>query len=1472
MPGDSTNMLRDRTSFILFSFIISLLCFQLIPLSYSMTRSEALHSAVDLVNELEARPGCRPSRVHVCQESILPYFGDGCIICSCSAGSCVGTWVVRDLCFGEDHSYPFPFVGSGRDSDEDGIDNCFDYCPNDPNDGPDCKHPLDPEKTEDQYLGSDEDPKFPQCPQKNLKADPINIYNGNHFEQQVDLSFNSPFQGGFAFKRYYNSLSMEQGALGYKWRHNFSVKMNDRFSNTVEVTEIIGPTGKSRYYEDFDRNGIYKGAYLADGTIYGKPGNQNMLWKREDGTSYEFENKNGFLVAITDPNGNVQRLSYDSRSRLASVTDEASGSRLTFHYNGYSNRIDHITGPITPAVPDGVWARYTYEAGKLTKVEYADDGNGSGASGVEYLYEDPANPGKITAKKDLNGTVLSTWKFDAQGRAVENTNNQGTGGRINYDNPNAVEFTDAYGMTSIEHIEMIAGQKKVTKTTHPNGCSSCSDGIFKTAYDETIGLPVRREYVNGRIDLYQDYDDNNNPRTIITAWSSEDEKTVLKNYHPVLSTPLTITEKSLLADELNPDRQKQTVFDYDNPDDPGDTDTPNENPTALVHREIEAGYTLDESHNVVSYEYITQYTYNGKGQVLSVDGPLPGDQDRVEYGYDPATGDLVTITSPLVGTTAFVYDAAGNPIEMTDINQIAHVFTYDGRNRLLSATIDGKTASQTYTAAGLIQSITDRSSRTLARTYNAQGLLDRITAPGNEYLFFGYDANHNLIESSAYSALGELTRYLGYDFGNPAANPDLSPGQPWKTLVRNPENTADLETVYQYRHGNLSQAVDPEGGQTDYLYDTLDRVIQTTQKINGTQDAVTTYGYDIHDNLVSVTDASMNQTRYEYDDNNRLIRQISPDTGTTRFVHDISGNRITQTRQDGTAVVYTYDALGRFTRIETADPLETVVYGYDEHPNGKGRLTSITDSSGTYQYTYDTLGRMIREDKTLFNTAYSTQYAYDDAGNLTGVNYPSGRTITYHRGLSGRVSRVESVSGGQNQTLADTIVHEPFGPIRSFTFANGEQVQTVSDLNYRPKTRSGGTVMDMTLTRDNAGNVKQITDNLEALDQSFIYNHKYELTTATGSYGTIGFTYDPVGNRTRVSDPAVHTYTYLPGTNKVNDIAGPAPVIYGYDPNGNIVTKGTVSYEYTSHNRLKTVKDNGTLLAGYQYNSRGQRTGKTVNTLTTVYHYDISGRLIAESAPDGTMTREYVYLENQPLALIDPTGLEAFYFYHNDHLNTPKTLTDISGQIVWQAGHDPFGRADITTHTIENNLRFPGQYYDAETGLHYNYHRYYDPDTGRYLTPDPIGLEGGINLFAYANQNPINYIDPYGQLAITVPTIIVGGIITIITGYTTGQILKDIYENSRSDPWDDPWDENDREIQREDEYQNYKNRCGQSPPGGLSACDKLRWQLQQAKDCRDLRQSWDDNWYPGRHEQAINDWNNRVNRLQRRISQECCGK
>jgi RHS repeat-associated protein len=155
---------------------------------------------------------------------------------------------------------------------------------------------------------------------------------------------------------------------------------------------------------------------------------------------------------------------------------------------------------------------------------------------------------------------------------------------------------------------------------------------------------------------------------------------------------------------------------------------------------------------------------------------------------------------------------------------------------------------------------------------------------------------------------------------------------------------------------------------------------------------------------------------------------------------------------------------------------------------------------------------------------------------------------------------------------------------------------------------------------------------------------------------------------------------------------------------------------------------------------------KEVNGVRTNFFYSDEG-LIGEYDSTGSEIKTYRYAPNSTWTtnpLFQKIGSN-YYWYQNDHLGTPQKVVDASGRVVWSATYHSFGKAQIQVSEIENNLRFPGQYYDQETGLHYNWNRYYDPKTGRYLTPDLIGLEGGINLWPYAQNSPVTFGDPFGE-------------------------------------------------------------------------------------------------------------------------------
>ncbi|HSD69673.1 MAG TPA: RHS repeat-associated core domain-containing protein, partial [Woeseiaceae bacterium] len=202
--------------------------------------------------------------------------------------------------------------------------------------------------------------------------------------------------------------------------------------------------------------------------------------------------------------------------------------------------------------------------------------------------------------------------------------------------------------------------------------------------------------------------------------------------------------------------------------------------------------------------------------------------------------------------------------------------------------------------------------------------------------------------------------------------------------------------------------------------------------------------------------------------------------------------------------------------------------------------------------------------------------------------------------------------------------------------------------------------------------------------------------------------------------------------------------VYDVDAAGNVTTDGLHDFGYDDRGRLVSVDSGAT--ATYAHNGQGQRVRKVSGSATTLFVYNEAGNLIGEYDASGSPLREHVWFDGAPLAVV--VG-EDVYYVHTDHLGTPRVISD-GAEEIWRWVSTPFGinaaneDPDDNSVLFSYNLRFPGQYYDAETGLHYNYFRTYDPSTGRYLESDPIGLNGGLNTYGYALQNPIRWIDFFG--------------------------------------------------------------------------------------------------------------------------------
>jgi RHS repeat-associated protein len=1181
-----------------------------------------------------------------------------------------------------------------------------------------------------------------------LVAGAVRILNGNVVEVRSDLDFPTPSRLGLSLVAVYNSRYEHVGSMGHGWTYTYEASLDPAFAlEGVTSLKIIDGTAKTFYFQE-GTPGEYSGLFGELSKVKAEAG--GYAWYRLDGSKYIFSSS-GRLDRIEDAAGNSLDLAYDPDNRLERVTDEASGRSLTFSYN--NSLLDHISGPVTSAVPNGIWVTYGYDGNQnLTTVTYAD------GSGYRYVYNDASDIHNLTQKKDLLNHILGEWSYNSNDQATAALTPDGKGVTLITYSDTQVQVTDVYNISRTYTLAKIGGRKKVSSLTGITNAPYTESNAVRWVYDDKSRL-TEVDYGGGTINLYQNYDERGNPGTLILASGSADQRTIQYTYHPEMNVPLTRIESSVLQGG----GYKVTIWDYDN----DYNATPNENPTRLLSRLIEQGYTVDMNATVVPYTYITTFTYDAKGQVLSIDGPRPGTGDTTTFVYNVTTGNLESVTQPLIGSMLLTeYNAAGRPGRVTDVNGQQKGFTYDGRGRI-TAVINyaDNPASSTQFAyvGGLLDSVTDPDGVTQFFDYDAQyGRLSAIIDQEGNYISQSYETypRGNLIERSNYTSSGTRTSRKRWSYEHPNY-----PGKLYREIQAD-----DTYREYGYDPaGNVSSVVDPNGNLTAYAYDFMNRLISAAQRVNDPdpRDLVTSYAYDTQGNLVSVTDAKSNGTIYDYDDMGRVVSTDSPDTGIQKMAYDQAGNLKYKTDAKAVRVEYTYDDLNRVTAAIYPDSIDDITYTYDQGANGKGHLTAMNDPSGSTAFGYDARGRLVQKTSTINSINYPVTYAYTPGGRVSTVTYPSGRLTTYDRNSLGKISQV--TAGGIATPLASNLTYRPFGGPLGLTNGFGGTVNNVAGECDCLTVSNPGQPRERTYGYDANRNLTSITGTSTPwYSQTFGYDQLNRLTSAAGRYGSISYTYDDVGNRlTRNTNGTVETYTYFTGTNSLQAVTGGQnPRTFSYDANGNITSDGTLTFIYDQSNQLTEVEQGANNVATYTYNGLGERAIKQAGTNTTIYHYDLDGKVIAESLPDGTMTREYLYMGKVRVAMVDVAGGNALYHYLNDRLGTPEILTDATGTVAWEAWYEPFGEAHThPSSSVVNNIRLPGQYFDQETGLHYNYHRYYDPLTGRYLTPDPgysiqprgagipsmlpflLNTPQELNLYSYTVNNPINLIDPSGLIS-----------------------------------------------------------------------------------------------------------------------------
>jgi RHS repeat-associated protein len=731
--------------------------------------------------------------------------------------------------------------------------------------------------------------------------------------------------------------------------------------------------------------------------------------------------------------------------------------------------------------------------------------------------------------------------------------------------------------------------------------------------------------------------------------------------------------------------------------------------------------------------------------------------------------------------TVNTVNGRGLPTQITDPNGVVTDMTYDFQGRMLTATVNpGASAAVT------------------TMTYDAIGQVTRVTRPGGAYLNYTYDNARRLTTITAnsgetitytYDLMGNVTGTVIRDAANVIAFNQTQTydelGRLLKHIGANSQNT-----IYGYDKTSLLTSVtDPRGGVYGYAYDGLQRLIRETDQgsaqVNVTRTA--------QDDVATYTDPRSLTTTYTRNGFGEVKRRVNPDTGTTNYVYDARSllTQMTDARADARAVVtnYTYDNAGRMlTKSFPTAAAENVTYTYDSvlaGNKGKGRLTSVTDESGSTAYVYDVRGNVLSETRVIAGQSYAVAYQYDTADRVTQITYPSGRIVTYTRDAQGRVTGVttkKTAAATTSDTVVSGVTWKPFSGLPfAMTMGNGVTELDTYSLDYeiqRLLVQNGAaSLLDRTHNRTDLLNLTGITDAVTpANNQTFGYTPANRLSTASGVYGAQSWTYDGVGNRTaETSGGTAKTYSYLAINNRLATIVQGATTLrtFTHDAQGNITQdnrSGAVyDYSYNKNNRLKTVTVAGNLKATYTYDAREQLAIRVLTNMTpsgTIHSvYDRQGNLLMESNGLSTgITREYVWLPgaeiapmmnaqapiDRPLAVVDAvnTASPVVYWVQVDHLNRPAQMTNAAKSNVWSATWQPFGAPQAITGSASLDARFPGQWFQLESGLHVNWWRHYDPTTGRFTQADPLGFVDGPSVYGYANGAATVFVDPDGRVRI----------------------------------------------------------------------------------------------------------------------------
>jgi RHS repeat-associated protein len=786
---------------------------------------------------------------------------------------------------------------------------------------------------------------------------------------------------------------------------------------------------------------------------------------------------------------------------------------------------------------------------------------------------------------------------------------------------------------------------------------------------------------------------------------------------------------------------------------PTQTTRPNQSEINRLFDNLGNPTFVREEFNGAEYDYV----YDPFSLVTSYTNP---NNHTTTINRDPANGNALSIINHLDHTTTMEYDSRGLVTRMVSPNNLETVFTYniqglpETKTETPPAGSPGniRVTSYSYDAAGqLIQTITP-DGVILTMAYDDKGRPISITDNLNQTITYTYDPFNNLIKTDTSNADTSLTLQVEQAFDN----------RNRLVEIRMPHNGTEDSITQRIldNNSNLTGLVDPNGNPSSNQFDGEDRLIENTHRLNG----ITTYEYDTNDRITKVIAPNGVTTEYTYDVLGRRLTETSPDRGVLTYDYDLANNVINITEGRGIVATMTYDELERVSTKTYPNTIvgknENVTYTYDACLFGLGYLCVRTDESGSTAYDYDAYGNMTSMDFTeIAGVTYSMSYVYDDGDNIIQSTYPSGRTVDYTRDGIRRISAIDTTLNGNAQNIINSIQYRADNQVTQCTLGNGLIDERNYDLQGRLtdqllRTASNTMVDQRIYSYDKNSNILGIDTNVE--DNAYTYDALDRLFSDTIDTNIpFDFTYDLNDNRlskTKADLSFNEVLDYVANSNQVQQLKT-------LQLGTNLAALPNRQLVFNDASRLFQLIEDGALKAEYIYNDAGQRTRKTnyqadgitVDSIT-IYHYDHMGYLITETTETGDLIKDYIWQEGMmPVAQISAVipaqaGIqEEIAYLYTDHLMTNRLATDETQAVVWRWEGEAFGNtAAQELSGVSVNLRFPGQYFDAETNLHYNWNRYYDPQLGRYITSDPIGLQGGLNSYSYVNANSLMNIDPFG--------------------------------------------------------------------------------------------------------------------------------